>query len=414
VEASSERLIEDLTRRGPAASAEALRLADHLARQISDVQARIRAADDLQRSQESRLANMMNASQEALLEAVAAESTKADTSRGALTGADLINNVLADATRDAERLNRDWRGAVANLQNDLQAIEARLAPDKLDGIRTVLENSPLADLVNDEAAFERIAAAAREGQEKRASMDAVALAESVKAAAARIKGQLLEEAIRPAAEAEAREWSAKLGRQVEYYEGHRIRDEHNRKATDGVLAWRDQNNVLNIVRIYEAKAGEAAARGLNEEIRKLTDLERMEADKYAQDLAIERYVEKNRSNLRNEDVANLRFTEAAGPVKEALQQHYKEIIQELESRQARAELGQKQKTIERMDESRIYVDGKATNVAALGLSRMKAVLPEDVAVRREADALRILIRAADLKKLSEQILDRLRRDGVFS
>lgn len=160
--------------------------------------------------------------------------------------------------------------------------------------------------------------------------------------------------------------------------------------------------------------------GSTKKFKKLNREELKEAQEFAEDLAIARYVAENRAAKgRNEEVENLRFGTASEQQMEKLERYKEEELARLQSRDARRDMGQKEQTIERFHESfehatRIYIDGKPRTLAMnQGRTDIKAVVPEDVARRKERDTLRVAWRAKDLNKLADRLLDRLKRDGVW-
>jgi hypothetical protein len=53
-----------------------------------------------------------------------------------------------------------------------------------------------------------------------------------------------------------------LNQKLEFFPGHLIRDADGRQITDGVIGFKDKDGVLNLLAVFEAKAGKAASRGL--------------------------------------------------------------------------------------------------------------------------------------------------------
>jgi hypothetical protein len=84
-----------------------------------------------------------------------------------------------------------------------------------------------------------------------------------------LKGQLLEELLESRVVPWLREQAGPFalgvqtsGKKLEFIPGHLIRDASGRQITDGILAFRN-NGVLEIVSVFEAKAGQRAARELS-------------------------------------------------------------------------------------------------------------------------------------------------------
>ncbi len=108
-----------------------------------------------------------------------------------------------------------------------------------------------------------------------------------------IKGQLLEELLESRVVPWLRDRAGSFalgvqttGKQLEFIPGHLIRDASGRQITDGILAFRN-NGVLEIVGVFEAKAGRRAARELSlasGSISSLSQAERTELRAYARDV----------------------------------------------------------------------------------------------------------------------------------
>ena len=76
------------------------------------------------------------------------------------------------------------------------------------------------------------------------------------------------------------------GKKLEFIPGHLIRDASGRQITDGILAFRN-NGVLEIAAVFEAKAGQRAARELSftsQSISSLSRAERAELRAFAKDV----------------------------------------------------------------------------------------------------------------------------------
>lgn len=407
VQQAQRRDQEALTNRPGAAAADLQRLAEHQADQTRDLQKTVGDYSQALREHESAQANAMADTEDQLIQATLGQREN----DAGLSRADLINKVVADAARKADEQQADLRGTVRNFENQLREIEARLAPDARQNVRDELKDTALADL--GDRAIDRVVAAAREGQQRRQAMDADQSKRSELSALNRVKGQLMEEAFRALAQAEARELSQKLGKNVEFIDGNRIRDAQGKKLSDGMLAWKDDAGRLRVERAYEAKAGENAARGLNEAIEKLTRAAMRETQKYAEDMALEAYQEQHGKD------PNLRFANATAEQRKALDALKESALKELLSPNAQRDMGQLERTIERLHESvdsptRVYVDGKPRTLAVnQGRTDMKAVLPQDVALEEHQNAMRVAIRAEDLQKASERLLERLKRDQLW-
>jgi hypothetical protein len=120
-----------------------------------------------------------------------------------------------------------------------------------------------------------------------------------------LKGQLLEELL----ESKVLPWlrtrtgsfalgvQVPAGKKLEFIPGHMLRDVRGRQITDGILAYR-HNGVLEIVAVFEAKAGQNAARELSKSkgsLSSLTEAERAELRAYARDILRDRRLEARRN-----------------------------------------------------------------------------------------------------------------------
>lgn len=108
-----------------------------------------------------------------------------------------------------------------------------------------------------------------------------------------LKGQLLEELVESRVVPWLRDRAGSYalgvqtgGKQLEFIPGHLIRDAAGRQITDGILGYRN-NGVMEIVAMFEAKAGRRAARELSiasGSISSLSQAERAELRAYAKDV----------------------------------------------------------------------------------------------------------------------------------
>lgn len=108
-----------------------------------------------------------------------------------------------------------------------------------------------------------------------------------------LKGQLLEELLESRVVPWLRDRAGSFalgvqsgGKKLEFIPGHLVRDSSGRQITDGILGYRD-NNVLEIMAVFEAKAGRRAARELSlasSSISSLSSAERAELRAYAKDV----------------------------------------------------------------------------------------------------------------------------------
>ncbi|MFF0234435.1 pre-toxin TG domain-containing protein [Micromonospora sp. NPDC005254] len=155
-----------------------------------------------------------------------------------------------------------------------------------------------------------------------------------------MKGQLLEEFLeariaawlRDPAGARALGIHIPAPQTLEFIPGHMIRDASGRQLTDGILAHR-QNGELIIVAIFEAKAGRHAARELkiaSGGISSLSQAERAELRAYARDVLRAR---NNRARLRGE-----KFPTRADEVDAALDRIEREVVLSEEGGQVRRDI----------------------------------------------------------------------------
>ncbi len=123
-----------------------------------------------------------------------------------------------------------------------------------------------------------------------------------------LKGQLLEELLESKVLPWLRERAGSFalgvqvpaGKKLEFIPGHMIRDVKGRQITDGILAYRDAGK-LQIVAVFEAKAGKRAARELSKasgSLASLTKDELAELRAYARDIIFDRRIEAARNGKR--------------------------------------------------------------------------------------------------------------------
>ena len=223
-----------------------------------------------------------------------------------------------------------------------------------------------------------------------------------------IKGQLLEELLESQLVPWLRDRAGSFalgietgGKKLEFIPGHLIRDTAGRQITDGVLAFRN-NGVLEIVAIFEAKAGKRAARELSMasgSISSLSKADRAELRAYARDV-----LEEQREIAREAGIA------------------FKKTLEEVEQEVALSEYGgQVRRDIERLFAN---PDGPLTNIRVssesipvrISPTRTKffGVLPKDVnrsLIERELrdsgysfEILGVNIGQRDLKSVADEIL----------
>lgn len=305
----------------------------------------------------------------------------------ALREADLIqalDQVLAAQQQMAREGERQANGFKAHLRRQLDDILSRLTPNKLVDVRSRAE---LDQRVSDDA-LQRIV---REGQRSPAGNRVSA-----------VKGQLAEELNAERAEQEARQDATG---KTTFLHPDRIRDESGRKLTDGLLVQRnEETGRLQVVKAFEVKAGENAARELLERITAMTNKFREQTALYARDSVLDREV-RQRENEAIEQWAARQERWAAV--------HAAELAAEAEAERQRLEenqreAGQLDATIERLHESteagsRIYVDGIAEELELdLGRADIEGVVPRDV----ELDDVRVRqlgVTADELRRAAEAV-----------
>jgi hypothetical protein len=220
----------------------------------------------------------------------------------------------------------------------------------------------------------------------------------------RVKGQLLEELLEDMMNKWLREASADgiralglktAGKQLQFFPGHLIRDTAGRQVTDGILGTM-VGNKLEILAVFEAKAGKSAARELSAastSISKLTKDELKELKHYARDV-IEELAEEAR-------LAGKPFTKTADDV-------MKEII--LTERG-----GQITRDMERMQGSKLRIGGELIDII-ISSSKTKffGVVPQGFstsAIEKELKNLKynfeilgIAIPVKDIEAIAAEIL----------
>jgi hypothetical protein len=244
----------------------------------------------------------------------------------------------------------------------------------------------------------------------RLGLDDAAIARVInKSEAGAIKGQLFEEmtalrAQRMLAEEGGREFLAgsRAGEELEFIAGHRIKDPAGRQFSDGVIAVR-RGERLEVLVIFEAKAGKAARKGLRSSYEELTKTERLE--------------------LRAEAIEDLRLLrpELDRVPSWVIEKGYGKEVDALEEKISLADMGQVQRDVERgtpnagTDFVTLGVDGVDTAVVIDRPSSVKFVstLPSDVKPGRfrklfgeagiDFESIGLPIREQELNTLAEAI-----------
>ncbi len=81
-----------------------------------------------------------------------------------------------------------------------------------------------------------------------------------------------------------------LDQKLEFIPGHLIRDADGRQITDGVIGFKDKDGVLNLLAVFEAKAGKGASRGLTSKstsMKKMSKADRHELRMVAKEYLVE-------------------------------------------------------------------------------------------------------------------------------
>ena len=188
-----------------------------------------------------------------------------------------------------------------------------------------------------------------------------------------VKGQLLEEL----AGIEGRRMEAQLrttlGDGVEFIPGHRIADASGRQLTDGMLVRRVDGR-LEVLAVFESKAGEASSRGLRTHSESLADLS-------PRNLAELRAVAIEDLRLEHADWSGLRSSEIA-------ERHGAAVEARMRALHG-SEAGQIRGDIERLapnfgdDATSILIDGESIDAVLSPTStRFMAAVPSDVSLGR--------------------------------
>ncbi|MGZ3742933.1 MAG: pre-toxin TG domain-containing protein [Pseudobdellovibrionaceae bacterium] len=218
-----------------------------------------------------------------------------------------------------------------------------------------------------------------------------------------IKGQVLEEMIESRVVPWLRQRTGALalgveapGKTLEFIPGHLIRDVKGRQITDGIIGYRTEEGIFSVLAIFEAKAGKAASRELSitkGTFSSLTQVEKIELEKYAKDIISE---EQLIAKMQGRDIP-----------KRTLEEVQKEILLTEKG-------GQVQRDIERLHESEIFVGGMELAVeVSPKKTKFFGVLPQDVnssLVEKELkdlgynfERVGVDLSSRDLKAIAEEI-----------
>ena len=175
-----------------------------------------------------------------------------------------------------------------------QRLGSTLAREAADALPSLVRGAPSASTAVDQAVIDLLRDLSRQ-HPILASLDDFAMRRILEKGpnVDHLKGQLLEELVESRVVPWLRERAGSFalgvqtgGKQLEFIPGHLIRDAAGRQITDGILGYRN-NGVMEIVAIFEAKAGRRAARELSiasGSISSLSQAERAELRAYAKDV----------------------------------------------------------------------------------------------------------------------------------
>lgn len=171
---------------------------------------------------------------------------------------------------------------------------------------------------------------------------------------------------------------------LEYIPGHLIRDSDGLQLTDGILV-RRAGDTLEVVAVFEAKAGESAAGGLAYRYTPLSEKDLAEMEGYARDV------------LRDlQERARL----TGGKVTTTLEQIRKTIKKTEAGGQIRSD-------VERLSERQVFINGVETKISVSPQrTRWFGVVPKDV----KGGALKQAIKKAGIRNVDIIGLDVLQRE----
>lgn len=199
---------------------------------------------------------------------------------------------------------------------------------------------------------------------------------------------------------------AGIDRSLTFIAGDRIRDGNGAKMTDGVLARQLDNGRWQIMKAFEVKAGSPSAKELYKKIEhdRSEELPAEARQDALQELAA---AECARRGVSTEDESAYRRVEASIP-RADLDRLTQEKLLALQQPDAQREAGQLGRTLERLSQQRLFLDGMEMNQADDNdrhSVEVRAVVPRDVRAQEAADHLEE--DAAQLRMAAEAIVDLL-------
>jgi hypothetical protein len=313
-----------------------------------------------------------------------------------LTRSEMLEEVLSSARRTEEMVERDFRAAHAQLERNDALAKNALDADQRTRLAVTLQEQTDNERIREVLKPELIQAMANEvrcpGKSQLKNIE-----ES--SAIQRAKGVLAEAMAAADARSEIERENKTRGadRQLFLIEGDRIRDEQGKKMSDGLIAWRDSENKLQIWKALEVKSGPHAARDLNEVIEKLTKKQDEELRKSALDAA-------------REEAEKLQGLTEAQRQSET-ERLRKEIEAYLRSPAGQRESGQQERTTERLDlAERIYIDGQAHEMEIDKERRLKDIVQKvatEESLKQDQELRRLEARADELEQVARAFFEEL-------
>jgi hypothetical protein len=309
-----------------------------------------------------------------------------------------IGELLSAQKAAAERLERDVAVGAAALERRASLVQNTLDRDQRDRLQAVTmqaANSEKLRSILSADTMQRLAdEALHPGRQRLQDADKDNTIQ-------RVKGELAEQmaADDVRREIDQENKTRAKDRQLFLIEGNRLRDEQGRKMSDGLIAWRDTGQKLQIWQALEVKSGPAAARELNYKIEKLTEKQDQELRKYASDVA-------------NESVKAMAGLTASQQRNET-QRLTKEAEAYLRSGEVQKEAGQRQQTTERLDVTqRLYIDGRACQASMDRERRLNDIVQRIAtadALKRDNDVRRLDVSSQELNRVATAFVEELFR-----
>ncbi|MBX9244445.1 hypothetical protein ICW40_06450, partial [Actinotalea ferrariae] len=299
----------------------------------------------------------------------------------------------ARAREQGAQTVRTARRLLDHVRQETRAVLERPSPARTTELRA---RTGVADDVLDDEALARVAAAAR-GTDPGDRLN-------------RARGAVTEELNNARVQAQLRETGDAA---LELVAGHRARDGMGRQLADGLVLRRLEDGTRRVEKAFEVKAGAPGARELLERRDDLSRADQVELVRFALDLAREDVAAALPEGAPGA-AASTDAAARAALLEEALERRVRQL------QESQRESGQLARTLERLHQQRLFVDGVEVPQAIDDLrpaAEVQAVLAQDTELRRRAAAdeaadatettnlVRLVQDEAEIRRIAQSVVD---------